>query len=82
MIFNLSTATGTFTNLFCDLRNFFEKIEHENQIGFFLLLFSVSCSIFSKTFLRSQNRLVKVPVALERIKIKFTNSNVNFLLFL
>ena len=22
-----------FTNLFCDLRNFFEKTEHETQIG-------------------------------------------------
>ena len=82
MIFNLSADLGIVTNLFFDFRNFFEKIEHETQIGFFLRLFSVSCSGFSKKFLRSQNRLVKVPVALERLKITFTNSNVNFLLFL
>ena len=44
--------------------------------------FLVSCSVFSKKFLRSQNRLVKVPVALDRLKIKFINSNVNLLLFL
>ena len=82
MILNLSIDTETFTNLFFDLRNFFEKIEHEIEIGFFLRLFSVSCSVFSKRFLRLQNRLAKLPIALERLKITFTNSNVNLLLFL
>ena len=48
VILNLSTDTGTITNLFFHLRNFLEKTERETEIRFFLQLFSVSCSGFSK----------------------------------
>ena len=82
MIFNLSNATGSFANLFCDLRNFFKKTEHETENSRKKKPISVSRSVFSKKFLRSKNRLVKVPVSVERLKITFTNSNVNFVLFL
>ena len=82
MIFNLSRATGSFANLFCDLRNFFEKTENETENNRKKKPISVSCSIFSKKFLRSKNRLEKVSVSVERFKITFTNSNVNFVLFL
>ena len=48
VILNLSTDFGTITNLFFHLWNFFAKIERETEIRFFLRLFPVSWSSFSK----------------------------------
>ena len=81
VILNLSTNIGTITNLFFHVRNFLEKTERETENSlFFTTVFSFMLWFFKK-FLRSQNRLATLPVALKRLKITFTNSNVNLLLF-